>query len=79
MFAAIGAWGQEFPIDLQQGIMAGEVTPTTVILQSRLASSTPYVDPRWEGIPGIAGVARFEVSADAEFGDSQFTAWLEAV
>ena len=40
--------------------MAGEVTETSVILQSRLTRSTELVDG---DLPGSPGVARFELSA----------------
>ena len=58
-------------IDHGQGEMAGEVTSRSVILQSRL---TLKDDP----LVGVAGVARFEISAASDFHDSQLTKWLIA-
>ena len=68
-----------FPIELAQGILAGEVADTSVLLQSRLTSTHPLVDRHWSGILGVKGVARFEVSEDADFAPSRFTGWIEAV
>ena len=59
--------------------MAGEVTETSAILQSRLTSADPRVDGRWSGIPGSPGVARFEVSSEPNFRGSFRTEWMEAV
>jgi len=70
---------ERFPIELAQGVMAGEVTTATAILQSRLTSTAPYVDRQWEGIPGVSGVGRFELSADADFEQPTKTKWLEAL
>lgn len=58
-----------------QGEMAGEVTETSVILQSRLTSTPRLVDG---DVPGIAGVARFEVSEQDDFRSSRLTDWLTA-
>ncbi len=68
----------DFPINLRQGIMAGEVGETSVILQSRLASSSPHQDPRWEGVRGADGWARFEIADNEEFSNSRLSGWLEA-
>ena len=68
----------DFPINLRQGIMAGEVGETSAILQSRLTSSNPRQDPRWEGIRGARGWARFEVAANDQFRGSRMTDWVEA-
>ena len=68
----------EFPVNLRQGIMAGEVGTESVILQSRLTSSNPRQDPRWEGIRGADGWARFEIADNAEFEGSRMTEWIEA-
>lgn len=66
-----------------QGEMAGEVTESSVILQSRLTTgSYTFVSPKehlWASdIPGSPGIACFEVSMDSEFGDSFRTEWIEA-
>lgn len=58
-----------------QGELAGEVTETSVILQSRLTSTPRLVDG---DVPGIAGVARFEVSEQDDFRSSRLTDWLTA-
>ena len=73
--------GQEtrFPLELAQGIMAGEVTQTSVIFQARLTSTQPRVDRRWSRIIGGPGVGRFEVSTARDFRASVHTAWLTAV
>ncbi|MBM79017.1 MAG: alkaline phosphatase [Planctomycetaceae bacterium] len=55
--------------------MAGEVTPTSVILQSRLTSARKLTDG---DVPGVAGAARFELSEDDKFRSSRKTDWLKA-
>ena len=72
--------GQEarFPLQLAQGIMAGEVTQTSVILQSRLTAVRSRVDSRWSGVIGGSGVGRFEVSTTQDFRDPFYTGWLTA-
>ena len=59
-----------------QGEMAGEVTETSVILQSRLTRSTALVDGDLAGTPGVA---RFELSAAEDFSDPRVTEWLSAL
>jgi alkaline phosphatase D len=58
-----------------QGEMTGEVTKTSAILQSRLTASAGLVDG---DAPGIAGVARFEISEREDFQTSRMTDWLHA-
>ena len=65
-------------IDLQQGVMAGEVTQTAAILQSRLTSSRAFRDSRWLGIVGTRGIGRFELSQQSDFGNSFYTEWITA-
>ena len=72
------AQSTEFPINLRQGVMAGEVGETSAILQSRLTSSNPRQDPRWEGVRGSNGWARFEVADNERFDSGQMTDWIEA-
>ncbi|TWT63876.1 alkaline phosphatase D family protein [Rubinisphaera italica] len=61
-----------------QGEMAGEVTATSVLLQSRL-TELPGPDLDLQGdIPGEAGFAKFEWSMDKDFTESQQTEWLKA-
>lgn len=69
---------EDFPVGLAQGIMAGEVTQASVIVQSRLTSTEPQVDRRWSGIIGRSGVGRFEVSTTPDFRNSFRTEWLTA-
>lgn len=68
----------DFPINLRQGLMAGEVAEDSAILQSRLTSSNPRQDPRWEGVRGAGGWARFEVADNEAFNGSFATDWIEA-
>ena len=78
LFAALcSAQPSVFPVSLRQGIMAGEVGETSAILQSRLTSSNPRQDPRWEGIRGSDGWARFEIADNERFEDARMTAWIE--
>lgn len=65
----------EKDIHLAQGIMSGEVTATSTILQARLTAVAAITDGK---VPGKAGVGRFEFSTDPEFKESQFTLWLTA-
>ena len=58
-----------------QGEMAGEVTPTSVSLQSRLTSVQKLTDG---DVPGITGVASFEMSEHDHFRSSRRTDWLKA-
>ena len=75
----LAAQRPEFPVSLRQGIMAGEVGETTVILQSRLTDASPRQNPVWEGVRGIEGWARFEVSPDEDFEHAFLTPWIEAL
>ncbi|MCH2130528.1 MAG: alkaline phosphatase D family protein [Pirellulaceae bacterium] len=58
-----------------QGEMAGEVTDSTVILQSRLTQEHQLVDGDLVGSPGIA---RFELASEENFRDFRPTDWMEA-
>jgi len=58
-----------------QGEMAGEVTQTTVVLQSRLTASPGLEDG---DVRGTTGWARFEYAGTPEFSDARQTGWLEA-
>ncbi len=53
-----------------QGIMAGEITANTVILQSRLTASDTLLAG---DLPGKAGYGRFAVSTDSTFGTATTT------
>ena len=74
--AAAAPQAPNFPVDLRQGIMAGEPGPTTVILQARLTSTSPYVDPAWSTVVGARGEARFEIADNLAFRGSRFTPWM---
>ena len=61
-----------------QGEFAGEVTSTSVLLQSRLTSiSGPALDKSGD-VPGAEGVACFELSESPDFTNSRRTDWLIA-
>ncbi|RJP18644.1 MAG: alkaline phosphatase [Candidatus Omnitrophota bacterium] len=62
--------------DHAMGEIAGEVTQTSVILQSRLTQGNQKIDG---DVPGCSGIARFEISKNREFTDSIKTEWIEAV
>ena len=58
-----------------QGEMAGEVSTTSAILQSRLTA--PKLGKNG-GVPGAEGVARFEIADDPDFTNPRSTPWLRA-
>ncbi|MBV6644099.1 MAG: alkaline phosphatase D family protein [Cyclobacteriaceae bacterium] len=58
-----------------QGEIAGEVTQSTVILQSRLTESDTLIDGE---LPGSPGFARFEWSTDSSFLKYASSNWLIA-
>ena len=62
-------------IFIAQGIMSGEATENTIILQSRLTATDTLVGG---DIPGMAGKGRFEISETKDFTSSQFSDWLVA-
>ena len=62
-------------VDHGQGEMAGEVTASSVILQSRLTAGSQLSDG---DLPGAAGVACFEIATDKNFQHARQTDWLEA-
>jgi alkaline phosphatase/alkaline phosphatase D len=59
-----------------QGEMAGEVTTSTAILQSRLTATDALRDG---DVPGVRGWARFEVAESPDFRAPRVTDWIEAV
>lgn len=59
-----------------QGEMAGEVTDTTVLLQSRMTATDNLLDG---DVPGSRGRMRFEMSTSKDFTNSVFTPWLKAI
>lgn len=58
-----------------QGEMAGEVSTDSVILQSRLTATELDADG---DVPGVAGIAQFEISDSNQFRDARLTDWLQA-
>ncbi len=62
-------------IHLAQGLLAGEPSGSSVILQTRLTSSPDPVDG---DVLGIAGTGRFEIATTPDFKSSTFSAWLTA-
>lgn len=63
-------------IYLGQGIMAGEVTSTSVILQSRLTVSDTLING---DLTGTEGLARFEIDEDSSFSNPIFTDIIKAL
>jgi len=63
-------------IYIGQGIMAGEVTAHSVILQTRLTASDTLINYE---LPGTNGVACFEVAIDSTFNDPFRTTWQPAL
>lgn len=59
-----------------QGVMAGEVTATSVILQSRLTRGEVQVEG---DLPGSRGIARFELSVAKDFSEPRLTEWMTAL
>ena len=64
------------PLFLGQGTMSGEVTDSTVLLQTRLTLAA-QLDPTGE-LPGAAGIACFEWSPREDFRDAQRTPFQPA-
>ena len=72
--ACTGTQGPQ-PVDHLQGEMAGEVTASSVILQSRLTA--PAIDETGDA-PGRAGIALFELSTNPNFTAPIRSSWLQA-
>ncbi|MDO8541303.1 MAG: alkaline phosphatase D family protein [Opitutaceae bacterium] len=62
-------------IHLAQGVLAGEVTATSAILQARLTAGPGLVNG---DVPGVRGVARFEIAIAESFSGARQTAWIDA-
>ena len=60
----------------RQGEMAGEVTAESVVLQSRLTAACRLVGC---DMPGMEGMASFEISTTSEFLESFMTDWIAAL
>lgn len=61
-------------LSIGQGIMAGEVTQNSAILQSRLTKGTQLVK---NDLKGQSGWAQFEISTSPDFADAINTGWRE--
>jgi len=70
-----GLAGDQPAVFHAQGEMAGEVTATGVILQSRLTAGEGL---QAGDVPGTLGVACFEISTKADFSGARRTDWLKA-
>ena len=75
LVASFSAVAGDNDVYLAQGVMAGEATETSVILQSRLTSTSTLQDG---DVLGVTGTARFEYSDSADFRTSLFTPVLTA-
>lgn len=73
--AALHAAGPRPRVFHAQGELAGEVTQTTAILQTRL-TATPGLEDG--DVRGAAGWARFEYAQSADFAGASQTEWIEA-
>jgi alkaline phosphatase D len=73
--ASFSASAPAAEIRFAQGVLAGEVTQTSAILQTRLTAVTGLTDG---DVPGMAGVGRFVVSENADFTHARLTPWLWA-
>lgn len=69
------AAAQSPAVHLAQGILAGEVTQTTAILQTRLTAVTQLTDG---DVAGSAGTGHFEIATDEAFRVPLRTDWLSA-
>src|SRR5215212_8473015 len=61
-----------------QGVMAGEVTATSALVQTRLtAIPGPALDANGD-VPGAAGIVCFEYGTKPDFAGARRTAWTNA-
>lgn len=60
---------------IAQGILSGEATENSIILQSRLTAADTLING---DVPGFSGIGRFEVSESSSFSSSKFSDWLVA-
>lgn len=75
LFIIAPAHSDEARLSHGQGEMAGEVTETSVILQSRLTLGDRLVEG---DLPGAPGVACFEIASKDTFEAARRTEWLQA-
>ncbi len=73
--AGCTTYNKQQSVFLAQGIMSGEPTATSIILQSRITASDTLIDG---DISGKAGMGRFEISENKNFSNSQFSELLAA-
>ena len=66
---------QNFRTDNNLTILSGEITATSIILQSRFTNSDTLQN---QDIPGIAGTGCFQVSPDSNFTNLVQSSWLKA-
>ncbi|MEM9367174.1 MAG: beta-propeller fold lactonase family protein [Planctomycetota bacterium] len=66
----------EDPPAFGQGLMAGEVTPHTALIQTRLTKSDRLNDSG--DLPGHPGEVRFEYTNGSSFDNSTYTSWRAA-
>lgn len=66
---------RERKIYLGQGMMAGEATDNSIILQSRLTASDTLLSG---DVPGHKGVAQFEISESPTFANAKLSGWMQA-
>jgi alkaline phosphatase/alkaline phosphatase D len=59
-----------------QGEIAGEVTTSSVILQSRLTATNALVE---HDVPGATGWGKFQLAEVVNFAAARETAWIEAI
>jgi len=74
-FVVVSAGLAQGGLHLAQGLLAGEISATSVILQTRL-TAVPGLTAG--NVPGAAGVGRFELATQPDFRDARPTGWLEA-
>jgi alkaline phosphatase D len=75
--ALLAAAAQATP-HLAQGVLVGEVTSSSALLQTRLTVRPgPELDDAGD-LAGAAGLVRFEYSTQAEFSQAKQTPWLKA-
>lgn len=66
---------KEKPVFIAQGIMSGEATENSIILQSRLTASDTLING---DIPGALGVGKFEIAENESFLNARHSDWLPA-
>lgn len=75
LIAFFSSCQQHQKIFLGQGIMSGEATESSIILQARLTLADTLIDG---DVPGAKGVGRFELCTDETFTNSLYSPWITA-